>query len=103
MDQLSQYLSMGLMILGCLAFTVSVITQVIKGISFLKKIPTDLVVLVISLVVTITGYYIVSDLMNVKVIWYGVAGSIVASFFVAFIATYGWTKLHDVWARFKKK
>jgi amino acid transporter len=103
MDQLSQYLSMGLMILGGLAFTVSVITQVIKGLSFLKKIPTDLVVLVISLVVTITGYYIASDVLKYEVVWYGVAGSVVASFFVAFIATYGWTKFHDMWARFKKK
>ena len=38
------YFPQAMMIVGILAFVVSVIIEVIKNVSFLKNIPTDLVV-----------------------------------------------------------
>ena len=55
-EEFSNYVMIALMALGGLAFTVSVITQVIKGTTLLKKIPTDIIVIVISIALTVTTY-----------------------------------------------
>lgn len=101
-EEFSNYVMIALMALGGLAFTVSVITQVIKGTTLLKKIPTDIIVIVISIALTVTTYFIIADYYSIPTIWYGVVAAVVSGFFVAFIATYGWTKFHDLWLRFKK-
>lgn len=101
-EELSNYVMIALMVLGVLAFSVSVITQVIKNTTLLKKIPTDIIVMVISITLTIVLYFIIADYYNIVPAWYGVAAAIISGFFVAFIATYGWTKFHELWLRFKK-
>ena len=43
-------------VIGILAFAVSIIVQVFKGVSFLKKIPTDILVFVLSIGLTVTAF-----------------------------------------------
>ena len=50
------YFPQAMMIVGILAFVVSVIIEVIKNVSFLKNIPTDLVVIVLSEVLTVLSF-----------------------------------------------
>lgn len=45
-----------LTIIGILAFLVSLITQVFKGVSFLSKIPTDILVFVLSIGLTVVVF-----------------------------------------------
>lgn len=91
-----------LMAIGLLAFIVSVIVEVFKGVSILKNIPTDLVVIVLSLVLTVAAFFAYASYTQLVVIWYMVIGAIIAGFIVAFVAMYGWTKLTDLYKRFEK-
>lgn len=91
-----------LMVIGLLAFVVSAIVEVIKNVKVLKGIPTDLVVIVLSLVLTVASFFAYASYTQLVVIWYMVIAAIIIGFLVAFVAMYGWTKLTDLYKRFER-
>lgn len=91
-----------LAVIGVLAFIVSVITQVIKGIGIFNKVPTDIVVFVLSIGITVVAFIAYMQYIQMAILWYMILASIVAGFVVAFVAMYGWEKLSDLWKRFGK-
>lgn len=93
-------LSQLMIAIGALAFVVSVITEVIKGIGVLKKIPTDIVVIVLSMILTVVAFFAYAQYTSRVVAWYLVVAAIICGFFVAFIAMYGWDKINELWNRF---
>lgn len=95
-EQISQLI----IVIGVLAFIVSVITEVIKE---LIDLPTDGVVIVLSLVLTVTAFFAYTAYAGIAIAWYLVIAAIIVGFFVAFIAMYGWTKFSDLWDRFNIK
>ena len=93
-------LSQLMVAVGTLAFVVSVITEVIKGIGVFKKIPTDIVVIILSMVLTVVAFFAYAQYASLVVAWYLVVAAIISGFFVAVIAMYGWSKLKELWTRF---
>lgn len=93
-------LSQLMVAIGALAFVVSVITEVIKGIGVFKKIPTDIVVIILSMVLTVVAFFAYAQYVSLVVAWYLVVAAVIGGFFVAFIAMYGWSKLKELWTRF---
>lgn len=91
-----------LAVIGALAFIVSVITQVFKGVGVLAKIPTDILVLVLSIGITVTAFVAYMQYIRQTIIWYMILAAILAGFLVAFVAMYGWEKFAELWSRFKK-
>ena len=89
--------------IGALAFVVSVITEVIKGIGVMKKVPTDIVVIVLSMVLTMVAFFAYAQYAALVVAWYWVVAALICGFFVAFIAMYGWDKINELWTRFNPK
>lgn len=89
--------------IGALAFVVSVITEAIKGIGVMKKVPTDIVVIVLSMVLTVVAFFAYAQYAALVVAWYWVVAAIICGFFVAFIAMYGWDKINELWNRFNPK
>lgn len=100
MNEVMSYLPVAIAIVGALAFVVSMIVEVIKNIPGLKQLPTDLVVLVLSIVLCVVAFLAYSSYIGMAITWYLIAGTIIAGFFVAFIAMYGWDKLKTLWERF---
>lgn len=98
---LTQYVIYGFMIIGVLAFVVSLITQVIKEMPGLAKIQTNAVALVISIVVTVLAVIVFCIMMNLQLLWYYIAGAIIAAFIVYIVATSGWEKIAEMWRRTK--
>ena len=88
--------------IGALAFVVSVITEVIKGIGVMKKVPTDIVVIVLSMVLTVAAFFAYAQYAALVVTWYWAVAALICGFFVAFIAMYGWSKLNELWTRFNQ-
>lgn len=91
-----------LAIIGALAFMVSVITQVFKGVGVLAKIPTDILVFVLSIGMTVTAFVAYMQYIQQTILWYMILAAILAGFLVAFVAMYGWEKFAELWNRFKK-
>lgn len=102
MEILLQNLTLIMAVVGVLAFVVSVITQVFKGVGALKKIPTDILVFVLSIALTVVTYVAYMDYIQQTVIWYMFIVAVIAGFLVAFVAMYGWEKVSELWKRFYK-
>lgn len=96
----TETLSQLVVAIGALAFVVSVITEVIKGIGVMKKVPTDIVVIILSMVLTVVALFAYAQYAALVVAWYWVVAALICGFFVAFIAMYGWSKLNELWTRF---
>lgn len=88
--------------IGVLAFIVSVITQVFKGVGVLAKIPTDILVFVLSIAITVIAFIAYMQYIQMVIVWYMYIAAVLAGFIVAFVAMYGWEKLTQVWKRFYK-
>lgn len=102
MEVLFANMTMILAVIGALAFMVSVITQVFKGVGVLSKIPTDILVFVLSIGITVVAFVAYMQYIQMTILWYMILAAIMAGFIVAFIAMYGWEKLSELWKRFGK-
>ena len=102
MEMLFTNMTAILAVIGALAFIVSVITQVFKGVGVLSKIPTDILVLVLSIGITVTAFVAYMQYIQQTIIWYMILAAILAGFLVAFVAMDGWEKFAELWSRFKK-
>ncbi len=100
MQELLSNATILLAVVGALAFIVSVITQVIKGI--FKNVPTDLVVFVLSIGITVAAFIAYMQYIQMTILWYMILAAIIAGFIVAFVAMFGWEKLSELWKRFGK-
>lgn len=89
-------------VIGLMAFLVSAITEVTKNIGVLKRIPTDLQVIVLSATLCLVAYFAYTSYFNIEIQWYCVTGCLIAAFIVSFVAMYGWEKLSVLYNRFKK-
>lgn len=100
MQELLSNATLLIAVIGFMAFIVSVITQVVKGV--LRKVPTDLVVFVLSIALTVTAFIAYMQFIKDEIIWYMIVASVIAGFIVAFVSMFGWEKLSELWKRFGK-
>ena len=98
---MSEIVTIGLTVIGLLAFVVSVITELIKDVGKLWKVPTDLVVIILSVVVSVLALLGYNTYAARAFIWYEIVGSVFGGFIVAFVSMYGWERLSDLYSRFK--
>lgn len=92
-----------LMAIGLTAFVVSIITQAIKDMPFLVKVPTSVVVLILSLILCPVEVIVLCQYFKIVIEWYYVFASFIASFFVYLVSTGGWEKVTELWKRTKYK
>ena len=90
-------------ILCGICILVSVITEFTKEIGFLKKIPTDLQVLVLSMIVCIIGFLAFISWKGIPFLWYYLVAIIFASFIVAIITAKGWDYFIEIIKRYWRK
>ncbi|MDO4581975.1 MAG: hypothetical protein Q4B96_05280 [Bacillota bacterium] len=86
--------------IGVLAFIVSLITQMTKELRPFKLIPTQAQVIVTSLLLCEALYFAYVRIAGAEALWYMAAAAGVGAFIVAFIAIYGWERLHELALRF---
>ena len=102
LETLTSNIMIILAVIGAIAFIVSVITQFITGVGVFAKIPTDGLVLVLSIGITVAAFVAYMQYLHMTILWYMVLAAIMAGFVVAFVAMYGWEKLSELWKRFGK-
>lgn len=103
MEVLMHYVTLALIVIGALAFLVSVITQVIKEMPWLSKIQTNAVALVISLILCPLAMVILCIWLDITIVWYYIVAAVIAAFIVYLVATGGWEKVSEMWNRTKYK
>ena len=91
------YGSILLGIMFLLVTAVQLIVEVVKRL--LPKVPTDLVVVVLSIALTVLALLIYTTVMEITVMWYYAVGAVVLGVVVAYAAMFGWDKFTTIWTR----
>ena len=98
-NTLISYGSVIMLIMSILVFTVNIIVEVAKRL--VPTIPTDLVVFIVSIAVTVLALLIAAAVMEITVMWYYAVGAVVLGIFVAYAAMFGFDKFSELLARLK--
>jgi len=96
-NMIIHYGSILLGIVFCLVTVVQLITEVVKRL--LPKVPTDLVVVVLSIALTVLAGIIYTSVMEITVMWYYAVGAVVLGIVVSYAAMFGWDKFTAIWTR----
>lgn len=94
------YGSIILTVLLTLVTTVTMVVEVVKRL--IPKVPTDLVVFIISIALTVVALFICAEIMEITVMWYYAVGAVVLGIAVAYAAMFGWDKFTTLWSRIKE-
>ncbi len=85
-------LSMILMVVFVLTIITNIITEVLKKLLW-DKIPTNILVVVIAMTLTLMCFWAYAAITAVAVFWYHVAAAVIVGLFVAYAAMFGFDKL----------
>lgn len=99
-SKLFEYGSILLTALLALVTTVTMIVEVVKRL--IPKVPTDLVVFIISIAMTVVALFICAEIMEITVMWYYAVGAVVLGIAVAYAAMFGWDKFTALWSRMRQ-
>lgn len=102
MDNLAQIVSYTLTLVGVLVAVTNVIVEVVKKATW-DKLPTNILALVVAVALTVVCLYAVAALAGFTVLWYYVVAAVIAGFFVAYAAMFGYDKLKEVLAQIGSK
>ena len=94
-----EYGSIILGIMFALTTAVQLIVEVVKRL--IPKIPTDLVVFIISIALTVLALFIAADVLAITVMWYYAVGAVILGIFVAYAAMFGFDKFKAAWDKLK--
>lgn len=93
----------GSIIMGLLLAFVTAVTMIVEVVKrLIPKVPTDLVVFIISIALTVLALYIYAAIMEITVMWYYAVGAVVLGIAVAYAAMFGWDKFTALWSRLKE-
>lgn len=92
---IQEYFPMLITVIGSLVAVVNIIVEVLKKFTE-KYVPTNVLAVIISMVLTLTGFFAWCSINAVVVQWYLVVAAIVVGFFVAYAAMFGFDKLKEV-------
>lgn len=81
-----------LLVVLILMVITNIIVEVLKKATW-DKLPTNALVVVVAVVLTLAAFFAACQIMRVAVAWYMVVGAVVMGFFVAFAAMFGFDKL----------
>ena len=90
-------------ITGVLVFVVQVVVEVIKRLPVINRVPTNIVVLVLSIGATVGCLCGYKTYIEGTSLWYEYVLAVAGGFIVAYIAMFGWGKLKELWERCKMR
>lgn len=81
-------------IIGVLVVLTNIVTQVLKKVTW-EKLPTNVLVVIISMALTLTAFFAYCQIKAIGVVWYMVIAAVVVGFMVAYAAMFGFDKLKE--------
>ncbi|MET0017910.1 hypothetical protein [Oscillibacter sp.] len=85
-------------IIGALTVVVNLLTEVVKK-STWNKIPTNILVVLLSVVLTLVAFFAYCQINAVAVLWYMVVAAVIVGLLVAYSAMFGFDKLKEALAQ----
>lgn len=92
--KLPAVISAVLLIVAILVVITNIIVQVVKKATW-DKIPTNLLVVIVSMALTVAVFLAIFQIKAVAVTWYMIAAVLVLGIFVAYAAMFGFDKFRE--------
>ena len=92
-----EYGSIILGIMFALTTAVQLIVEVVKRL--VPRVPTDLVVFLVSIALAVLMLFIGAEVMQITGMWYYAVGAVILGIFVAYAAMFGFDKFTALWGR----
>jgi hypothetical protein len=86
-----------------LMLLVNIFTEVLKK-ALWDKIPTNLLVFILSVIITVVAMFIYLQIANIAFVWWMLCIAIMIAFFVAYSAMFGfdkWKQMFDQWKQLR--
>lgn len=90
-----------LLVIGILVAITNIIVEVVKKVTW-DKIPTNLLAVIVSMVLTLVVFFAWASYSGTVVVWYMVAAAIVVGMMVAYAAMFGFDKLQEALTSLRK-
>lgn len=84
-----------------LAMACSLVTEFVKELPGIQKVPTKLVCYIVAIVITTPAFVAAMAYLKIPVEWYSCFASFLASFVVAKVAMGGWDDMTELYGRLK--
>ena len=94
-NNIFEYGSLVLSAMVILVFATTIIVEVVKGL--FKRVPTNIVAVAVSLIVTILATVTLCTVMEIPILWYYIVGAILLGIFVAYVSMFGFDKFKATW------
>lgn len=92
-------ISIFLIIVGALMAATNIITEVLKKVTW-NKIPTNLLVFIIAVALTLVTGAAYAQIKGIPILWYYVVAAVVVGLFVAYAAMFGFDKFKQAISQF---
>ncbi len=92
--KLPAVISAVLLIVAILVVITNIIVQVVKKATW-DKIPTNLLVVIVSMALTVAVFLAIFQIKAVAITWYMIAAVLVLGIFVAYAAMFGFDKFRE--------
>lgn len=102
-DSIAAVLWVLMAFIGACAFLTAMVTEALKSIDRINRLPTKLVCYVVALVLTTPVFLALMAFMGQPVEWYMVFASFLASFVVAKVSMNGWDDVTELAGRLMRK
>ena len=90
-----EYATIVLSAMVLLVFATTIIVEVVKGL--FKRVPTNIVAVAVSLIVTVLAVAILCTVLDIPIVWYYIVGAVLLGIFVAYAAMFGFDKFKATW------
>ena len=94
-----EYGSIILSAMVLLVFATTILVEVVKNL--FPKVPTNIVAVIVSLIVTILAVLILCAVLEITIMWYYAVGAVLLGIFVAYASMFGFDKFKATWERLK--
>ena len=98
---LPRAISAVLLIVAILVAITNIIVQVVKKATW-DKIPTNLLVVIVAMVLTVAVFLAIFQIKAVAITWYMVAAVLILGIFVAYAAMFGFDKFKEALEQIQK-
>lgn len=89
-----------LALIGALAALVMIVTETIKDLWVVSRVPTKLTALIVSLVVVAGAMTVYLNMADIAFQWWYLVVAFFAAFIVGYLSTNSWDTLYEIWQRF---
>ena len=101
MENITQALTVLMLVIGVLVALTNIIVEVFKNI--FKNLPTNILVLVCGVFLTMIAFFAWLNYSGIALVWYYIFAALIVGIMVAYAAMFGFDKLKEVFESVQKQ